>query len=232
MSGRTTKVGTLAAAAVVALAFSSVLVHASPRATDSDDHYKPAGTQITGTSHKTIFSVPPSGGLTVTCTNSSSGGKTPATGIGRFAISPLPSFNDGVGKPCTDNLNGKDTTTTSGPWTIGMIDKANDETSAEPNTDQLSVVVPKGGAVVKTSEGCTIVVAPSAPYTVTGSYSDSTGTFTVNLTGSFSSLPVKVSGGGLCPVTPPNSTCSGQSPALCSSFAGTYVFSPKVSDAS
>jgi hypothetical protein len=203
---------------VAALGFTAVLAHASPQAADTDDHYSPASTQITGTSTKTTFSVPPASPvLTVTCTHSTSGGKTPATGLGLFPVNPLPVFNDGTGNPCTDNLNGTETTTTSGPWMIGGIDKANDETSTEPNTgDKVKIIVPKGGAVVHTSEGCTITVAPNGPFTVIGTYDDKN-----KLTVSVSNLPVKTTGGS-CPL--PTSTTS--------SFHGTYIFSPNLSDGS
>jgi hypothetical protein len=218
MTGRTKKGGALAAASMMALAFSFVLAHASPQAADTDDKYKPAGMQVNGTSSKTTFSVP--GGspiITVTCTHSTAGGKTPATGLGMFAISPLPAFNDGTGRPCTDSLGGTVTTTTSGAWKIGFVDKASDETSAEPNTgDRMQIIIPKAGAVVHTSEGCTITVAPSGPVTLTGTYNDKT-TLTVSVT----NLPVTTSGGS-CPL--PASTTS--------TFHGTYVFSPGVSDAS
>jgi hypothetical protein len=218
MIGRTKKGGALAASLTAALAFSAVLAHASLQAGDTEDKYKPAGTHVTGTSTKTTFSVPGTSPIiTVTCTHSVAGGTTPATGLGMFAINPLPVFNDGTGHPCRDSLGGTVTTTTSGAWKIGFVDKASDETSAEPNTgDKLRIIIPKAGAVVKTSEGCTITVAPNGPFTVTGAYNDKT-TLTVSIT----NLPVKTAGGS-CPL--PSSTTS--------TFHGTYVFSPGVSDVS
>jgi hypothetical protein len=218
MIGRTRKGGALAAALTAALAFSAVLAHASLQAGDTDDHYKPAATVIKGTSTKTTFSVPASSPvITVTCTHSTAGGKTPATGLGTFAINPLPVFNDGTGHPCRDSLGGTVTTTTSGAWKIGFVDKATDETSAEPNTgDKLKIIIPQGGAVVKTSEGCTITVAPNGAVTVTGAYNDK-GVLTLAI----GNLPVKTAGGS-CPL--PISTNS--------TFHGTYTFSPVVSDAS
>jgi hypothetical protein len=218
MIGRTRQGGALVAASMMTLAFGAVLAHASPQAGDTDDKYKPAATQVTGTSTKTTFSVPArSPVITVTCTHSTAGGKTPATGLGSFAIKPLPVFNDGTGHPCRDSLGGTVTTTTSGAWMIGFVDKANDETSAEPNTgDTLRIIIPKGGAVVKTSEGCTITVAPSGPFPVTGVYNDKN-----TLTVAVANLPVKTSGGS-CPL--PATTTS--------TFHATYTFSPGFSDAS
>ena len=218
MIGRTKKGGVLAAASLVALAFSAVLAHASPQAADTDDKYKPAGMQVNGTSSHTTFSVPATSPvITVTCTHSAAGGKTPATGLGMFAINPLPVFNDGTGRPCTDSLGGTVTTTTSGAWKIGFVDKASDETSAEPSAgDKLQIIIPKGGAVVHTSEGCTITVAPSGAFTISGVYDDKS-----KLTLSIHNLPVATSGGS-CPL--PTSTTS--------TFSATYTFSPGVSDAS
>lgn len=214
------KASALALAAAAALTLGGGIaraVHAAPAtpfATDTDDKYKPAGKLVTGTSHKTVFSVA-AGAIVVTCTKSVASGTTPTTGLGTFTIKP-PTFSDGTG-PCTDNLGGTDTTSTSGTWKIGSIDQANDETGSEPNTgDKLFVIVPKAGAVVHNSLGCTITVAPNAPFTVTGKYND-VSTFTVSI----SNLPIKVVGGAQCPTN-----------ATTSTFKGTYVFSPGVSDAS
>ncbi len=87
--------GIAAAAALTLGAFGAHTASASaPRAsTDTDDHYVPAATQVNGHSNSTVFTV---GGITVTCTNSDAGGKTPATGLKAFALNPLPTFNDGI----------------------------------------------------------------------------------------------------------------------------------------
>ena len=205
----------LGVAALAALTAGTVGVHAAGVAGDTDDHYTPAATQVTGHSTKTVFTVGP---ITVTCTNSVAGGKTPATGLGAFKLSPLPVFNDGSSSaPCTDNLGFKDTTTTLGAWTIGFKDAALDETKSEPNTgDKLVVTVPKGGAVVHNTAGCVITVAPTAPFKVTGTYNDK-GLFVVSI----NNLPISVTGSGICPVTAKTST-----------FNGSYTFSPVVVDAS
>src|ERR1700676_5365950 len=143
MTGRTRKLGTIVAVAATAtLAFSAVGAHASSAAKDADDHYSPANTQVSGHSSSTTFTV--GGVITVTCTNSDAGGHTPATGLGAFAISPLPTFNDGGTAPCTDNFGGTDTTVTKGAWKLQMKDAAGDETQTEPNSgDTLRVTGPK-----------------------------------------------------------------------------------------
>jgi len=101
---------------------------------------------------------------------------------------------------------------------IAAVDSPNEtESQAEPNSgDMLEVIVPKAGAVVTNTLHCHIVVAPNGPFTVTGTYDDHS-TFTVNVT----NLPVAVSGPAPCPTA-----------ATTSSFQGTYIFSPGVSDAS
>lgn len=210
-------------AAAAALTFGAVGAHtasaASAKATDSDDHYNPANTVVNGHSSSTVFTVGP---ITVTCTNSNAGGKTPAKGLKAFNLSPLPTFNDGsASAPCTDTVGGSDTTTTNntnGKWKIGFKDAANDESQTEPNSgDKLVVTVPKAGAIVNNSLGCTITVAPNGAFKVTGSYDD-VNTFTVNIT----NLPIKVTGPtGVCPLS-----------STTSSFKGTYTFTPGVSDAS
>src|ERR1700682_683718 len=110
MTRRTRKVGLLVAFAAAALAFSGAgAFHASsaPLAKETDDSYSPAATTVTGTASTLLSSTqcgghtPPAGTvtcfsipgaspvITVFCKNSVAGGKTPATGIKPFKISPL-----------------------------------------------------------------------------------------------------------------------------------------------
>lgn len=211
-------VGLAAAAALTIGAFGAHPVAASngvQAAKDTDDHYNPAGKKVSGHSSSTVFKAGP---ITVTCTNSVAGGKTPATGLKAFNLKPLPVFNDGTGQPCTDSLGFTDTTVTSGKWTIGFIDAANDEAGNEPNSgDKLVVTVPQAGAKVTNTGGCVITVAPGGPFQVVGTYDD-VNKFTVSI----SNLPISVTGpGGVCPLT-----------AKKSSFNGTYTFTPGVTDAS
>lgn len=238
---RAWKGGATAVSAAVVMALGAALVHAAPATSDSDDNYKPANTHITGTATGTpaqcptigrpagtvtCFSVPgqkPT--MTVYCTHSTSGGLTPATGLGLFVVNPPVVFNDGytgtTPKPCTDTLGGTETTVVSGTWKIGGIDAANDEGSAEPNSgDKAEVIVPQAGAVVNTSQGCRITVAPNGPYTAIGPYDDHS-KFTVPVT----NVPVIVTKlKSSCPL-PANVP-------LLSTFFATYIFSPGVSDGS
>lgn len=264
MYGRTRKLGTIvAAAATAALALSAVGAHhvsSAPAVTSepspTDDFYKPASTVVTGTASValttaqcgghappagtvTCFSIPgTSPVITVFCSHSVAGGKTPAydpataggPGDGddakAFAINPLPVFNDGSSsQPCTDSLNGTDTSlanNTHGTWKIGLKDAASDESSTEPNTgDKLVVSVPGAGVIVTNSLGCTITVNPPVSgvykvFKVTGAYDD-VSKFTVSIT----NLPVSTSGGS-CPL-PANTT---------STFNAIYTFSPGVTDGS
>jgi hypothetical protein len=238
---------TLFAAVSVAVLLATAGVRASASTTDSDDFYlvcNPTCAASTGGTHvtaknvtNTVFTVPPTGGITVTCTRSTAGGTPPAksAGLAAFPVKPLPTFNDGktstgTVKPCTDNLGGTETSTTNntnGKWKIGTVDASNDETSAEPTTctsttcDHLKIVIPKAGAIVTTSQGCTITVAPSAAFTVTGTYTDGAGGV-YHLTINVSNLPISVSGVTTCPSLG----------ATTASFTGTYTFGPGVRDGS
>ena len=208
----------LTAAAATALAFRAVLI-AGTSTTDTDDHYKPANTTVKSTSTKTVATA--STGVSLTCTNSTTSGKTPATGLGLFIITP-PKFNDGYTatgkpKPCTDSARGTDVIATSGTWQAGFIDAAGDETAIEPNTgDRFRIIIPKAGAVDHNSFGCTITFAPAGPFALTGSYNDKT-----TLTFNAKNMPASVTGPSFC--SPGNGS---------GSFQAVYTFSPGVSDAS
>jgi len=195
-------------------------------------------THILGHSTKTSFTVPSgvSGAPTVVCTNSTAGGTPPgkAAGLAAFAISPLPVFNDGSSTlPCKDQFGNRYTETsnnTNGKWTIGFIDFGS-ETTTEPNSgDRLSVHIPRAGAIVKSSTGCVITVAPWAAVTISSPYTDGvSGVYHFNV--NIKSLPVRITGTTTCPlITPSTSSCAGQKPAVCSSFVGVYAFKPGVRD--
>jgi hypothetical protein len=195
---RKTAVG-LAVSALVALTLGATTTGAAPLATGN--HIVPASTTVSGKSTSTVFAA---GGITVTCTNSVAGGKTPKAGLS-FPIKPLPTFNDGSSAPCTDSFGGTDITTTSGKWTLKFI-----------NPTELEIVVPIKGAVVSNSLGCTITVAPTKAYDVkaAGNY-DGVSKLTVKIT----TLPITVTGGLQCPTT-----------ATKSSFTATYTFTPGMSE--
>jgi len=156
---------------------------------------------------------------------------------------------------------GTSTTATSGAWAAAAYDcpKAGvggfNPTSAaitgftcgaeavEPNVDAIVVHIPPGGAVVHTSNGCTITVAPPATYpngfNVLGSYTDSTGKFDVDYPGpasgntNLNSIPVKTTGTG-CPITVVWSsfeTCVPAAvPTSCSATRSPYTFTPRLTD--
>jgi hypothetical protein len=199
------------------LASSTGLAHASPAAIDSDDHYQPANATVTGRSNSVKIAIPPTTPvLTWTCTNSLVTQKTPATGLGTFKITP-PTFNDGPGKPCADNLGFTDTVVSGGVWKARFIDARNDEASPEPNSgDRLMFIIPMGGVVVTGSEGCTITFAPTAPLKAIGTYDD-VNTFTI-----IGVVPIAATG-AVCPLGP------GVNQAA---FSVTYTLSPGLSDAS
>ena len=194
-------------------------------------HTPPAGTV-------TCFSIPGNAPvITVFCKNSVAGGKTPAydpatpggPGDGDdfkpIKISPLPTFDNGGGAPCTDSLGGTDTSVsnnTHGTWTLTFVHVANDESATEPNGgDKMTVSVPGGGVIVTNTLGCTITVNPAVggvykPFKVSGVYDDHS-KFTAKTT----NLPVATTGGS-CPL--PASTVT--------TFNAIYTFAPGVSDGS
>lgn len=153
-----------------------------------------AGTSITNT----VFAA---GAITVTCTTSTAGGKTPKSGV-KFTINPKPTFSDGSG-PCTDSLGFTDTTVTSGTWSLKFV-----------NPSELEVVVPVAGAVVHNTAGCAITLAPTKALNIKGTY-DGVSKFTINATG----LPIKITGNPLiCPA------------ATKATFKATYNFVPGMSE--
>jgi hypothetical protein len=246
-------IAALSLGALGAFHASSAPLTAEPSPTD--DFFMPAGQTVIGTASvnlttaqcgghtppagtKTCFSIPGATPvITVFCSNSVAGGKTPAydpaspggPGDGDdfkpITISPLPTFDDGAGVPCTDSLGGNDTSVsnnTHGAWKLSFKDAATDESATEPNGgDQMIVTLPSGGVIVTNTLGCTITVNPAVngvfkTFKVTGAYDD-VSKYTVAIT----NLPISTTGGS-CPL-----------PATAmSSFFSTYTFSPGVSDGS
>jgi hypothetical protein len=182
----------------------------------TDDHYSPASTSVTASSASIAFGIP---GFSWTCTNSQLNGTTPATGLGKFKVSPT--YNDGTGTPCADNLGFKHIMAPSGTWKIGMTDAGSDEAATEPNTgDKLKLTIPLGGLTDSDSLGCLLTFAPSAPITLKSSYSDN-GTF--RLSTGLTTIPITATNllGLIC-----------QLPSLLgATFSATYTFNQTISDA-
>jgi hypothetical protein len=194
----------LAAAGMAALTLGTATTGAAPL---TGNHIVPASTTVSGKSTSTVFIA---GGITVTCTNSVAGGKTPADGLS-FAIKPLPSFNDGTSTaPCTDSFGGTDMTATSGKWSLKFI-----------NPTELDIVVPKDGAVVTNSIGCKITLAPAKAYDVKAPNDyDGISKLTLNIP-TKGGLPITITGGLQCPVT-----------AKTASFSAVYTFTPGMAEVS
>jgi hypothetical protein len=246
-------IAALSLGALGAFHASSAPLTAEPSPTD--DHIVPAATTVVGTASVnlttaqcgghtppagtvTCFSIPGSSPvITVFCSNSVAGGKTPAydpatpggPGDGDdfkpIIINPLPTFTDAGGAPCTDSLGGSDTSVankTHGAWKLTFKDAATDESATEPNGgDKMTVTVPGAGVIVTNTLGCTITVNPPVNgvfknFIVKGTYDD-INKFTVAITG----LPVTTTGGS-CPLPA----------ATTSTFNAIYTFSPGVSDGS
>lgn len=99
-----------------------------------------------------------------------------------------PSFTNNGGA-CPTNIGATTTTTTSGNWSLsGQY--------GSPITGYLTV--PQNGAVVTTSNGCTITIAPSGPVNVNGTWTNGGGKTPSRLTISNAPVPISVSGGFGC----------------------------------
>jgi hypothetical protein len=222
--GRIRKVGALAVVAMAVLALSTGSAHASSAAPatsepiPTDDHYSSASASVTASSASIAFVIP---GFSWTCSNSQLSGTTPATGLGTFKVTP-PTFNDGTGTPCLDNLHYTHAITSSGTWKIGVIDAASDETSTEPNAgDKIKLTMPQNGLNDHVASlGCLLTFASIAPITLKGNYNDQA-TFTVS-TG-LTNLGVATSDlvGSVCALPL----------SILASFTATYTFNRTISDA-
>jgi hypothetical protein len=187
---------------VSALLGGTTFVSAAPNAVEdgADTFNVASGTAVTGMTAKVVFNVPStSPSMVVTCTASGFAGKTGNTlafGIG------LPSFNDGAGKPCNDNLFFTDTfqsNNTNGAWMLVEKDFTSagvgDEGLAEPNAagDRMVIRIPKGGLTDTNNWPCTFTFAPAGAVVIGGAYNDA-GTLTIKS----AKVPVTVVGPGFC----------------------------------
>jgi hypothetical protein len=196
--------GAVAALAGIASALlaGTTMVIAAPNTTEdgADTFNVASGTAVTGTTAMVVISVPstiPS--MVITCTASSFAGKTGsklAFGIG------LPTFSDGAGKPCNDNLAFTDTfqsNSTNGGWFLIEKDFTNagvgDEGLAEPNAngDRMVIRIPKGGLIDTNNWPCSFTFAPAGAVVIGGAYNDG-GTLTIK----GAKLAATVSGPGFC----------------------------------
>jgi hypothetical protein len=190
-------------------AFAVTVPHAV--AASDKDSLKPASTAIKGSAPNFVSSGTIGGlAFTASCTSSTLSAKTPARGLGPVSVKPT--FTG-----CTDNFGGTDKVKVHGVWKLTFADAANDEAQTEPNSgDGLTLLVPKGGATFTSTflPGCTITVAPTAPFSFTSAYNDvSVATVNVNL---------PVSGSSGCP-PPVGATAA---------TTATYTITPGVTDQS
>ena len=261
----------VAAAALATLGFTGLFAHASSNTTAADtlDHLFPnnsisiaqttAGTCPTGATISpfcTKFTVPAgvNNAPTVVCTHNVAALKTPNTKAGAtapFALGVLPpAFDNGPAgaatpAPCKDQFLNTYVTVTSGAWSATVYDCPSAITTcaetAEPNTDFLYVNVPHDGAILTSSNGCTIKVndhsTGNAAFKVPATYTEGNGQLKVNVTNTVSGIPVTIfqtAGGPTCPFVTAATSCSGQSPAVCSSFVGILTLGitgfPKLTD--
>jgi hypothetical protein len=149
------------------------------------------------------------GAVSVTCNTSSTSGAVPAEPDNASPDGPVtssiaaPTFNNNGGACPTTVFLTTATSTTSGDWTISL--------QYDPAGSTGTLTIPTGGVVTQISglASCTVTVAPTAPATVTGPWTDGSGGSASVL--DFSAgvdVPIVVTGGFGCPTAATSATFS------------------------
>ncbi len=184
----------IAVAAVAGLGSQSAFAQSSTTVTPAGDNY----TASLSSGSSAVFTV---SSVTVTCSTSLATGAVPAAPANQNPAGPVtgpitnPTFKNGTSSSCPTNvLFTTATTTTSGAWTISLQD--------DPAGSTGTLTIPQNGVVTKTSglASCTVTVAPNGPAQVSGTWVAGTATAKPKLVIS-GSLPIVVTGGGLCPTS-------------------------------
>jgi hypothetical protein len=193
--------------AIVLTSAAALVALASPAAfaADTGDGLTPAATSFTVANNGNVTL---SGNVTVgfitvkvvvTCTSVTLTAKTPPASPPSLTA-PVTSNQPVTFTGCTDNQGGRDTVTTSGSWSLTLIDNPTEvDPVTEPNTgDQLTINIPAGGAKFSSSalSGCTITANASSPKT--SSFNDGSGSGGSSTSGTFSGASVSVTGSGSC----------------------------------
>lgn len=147
------------------------------------------------------------GGHTVTCDTSTTGGKVlpaPNNAAASGGVSaPISNPTFGNCSPGTPMETAKATTnSTNGQWSVSM------HYSSSGTTAKLTI--PKAGMVVQTNgvANCTATVTPNGPVTLTGTWEPGSGSTAPKLVFKDAQVPMKVTGGGLCPGSATTATFS------------------------
>jgi len=150
--------------------------------------------------------------VSVTCNTSTTTGAVPAApdnhsdagSVGGAVTNPT--FRNGSAASCPTNIPFTTATTTStstaGSWAIDL------QFDAAGSIGTLTI--PQGGVVTRTSglAACTVTVAPTGPVQVQGTWVDGTATSSPRLVFTAVTLPIAVTGGGLCPTSATTATFS------------------------
>lgn len=180
-----------AALASVSCAAAAVTFGIGPAQAAGSTTIAPAGANVSATNSGSVKFV--AGSVTVTCNTSNTTGAVPAAPGNTNPSGPVsvsiaaPSFSN-----CSTSMWGVGATvTTSGNWAI---------TGQNGTPITGSLAIPTGGMVIKTSgfASCTAVVAPTAPASIAGTWTNGTPS-KVSL--SNASAPIKVTGGFGCPTS-------------------------------
>lgn len=188
------RVRTLAAAGV---ATAAVLVGSPAMAATGSTTVTPAGDAFQASLTAGTTADFTAGSVTVSCSTSSSTGQVPAAPGNTNAAGPVTSaVTPASFGGCSTSIFGVNSSVaSSGNWAISLQN--------DPAGSTGSLTIPQGGVVVTNTgfANCTTVVAPDGPVTVNGTWTAGTATSAPQLVFSNVSVPIKVTGGFLCPVS-------------------------------
>ncbi len=160
----------------------------------------PAGAAVKATNQGPLVFT--AGSVTFTCTSAVATGSVPAAPANHNASGPVSvTISAPTISGCSSNIPGLNATaSTTGAWTVTVQ-------NGSPITG--SITIPKAGVTIKSTglASCTAVVAPNGPASLAGTFTNGN---PATVSAANAPLPVKVTGGFLCPtnVTSGNQTAT------------------------
>lgn len=184
------------------IAGAAALFVATPVAFAGPTTVTPPGANYTASLVSGTNAVLKLGSITVNCNTSVTSGAVPASpnnassGAVSAPLSSPPTFKNGTASTCPTNLFGAPATiTSSGSWSIALDKNGTALTG--------TLTIPVGGVVATANilgQNCKATVAPTGPVTVTGVYTNGSGTTKSRLTITNATVPVQTqNSGALCP---------------------------------
>lgn len=207
------------------IAGAAALFVATPIALAGPTTVTPAGANYTASLVSGTNAVLKLGTITVNCNTSVTGGAVPAvpanTSAGAVSapLSSAPTFKNGSASTCPTSLFGAPATIlSSGSWTIAL------DLTGSARTGTLTI--PVGGVVATANilgQNCQATVAPTGPVTVTGVYTNGSGTTKSRLTITNATVPVQTNNSGLLCPTGSTATFSATYEITNTTTAGTQI---------